>query len=353
MTSYLSEKIKVLSAVSIILVLYIHAGFTLQDTEGMTFIVYAQGMLSKMIGRCAVPLFYMISGYLFFYKVPAGIHSIFEKIKKRIKTLLIPYIIGNVFFIVFYAVIESIPGTRQFMNDSVFLLFKKDWVTILISVFYDMGNGMPQAFQLWFLRDLIILVALSPIWYLLFKYLKWFWIPVVFLLNYFSIEYIPLQSLLWSLFWFSLGGALVNVDISKKCKKQTIILLSLLFLIFCLVQLFYPALPVWEHITIPIILLGIIAIWFMYDTIVPPSFSLQTHAWLAKVCAFTFFIYLFHEASLNIVKKIILHILGGNELGYIVCYFTSPWIFITVAVFIGIGMKKYIPKLYSIAVGGR
>jgi surface polysaccharide O-acyltransferase-like enzyme len=349
MTSYLSEKIKMLSALCIILVVYGHAGFYLHDIEGMTFMVYTQRMITDMIARCTVPLFFIISGYLFFYKVPAGIHSIFEKIKKRLKTLLIPYIIGNVFFVVFYAVMESLPGTGQFMNDSVFPLFKKDWVTILVSVFYDMGNGMPQAFQLWFLRDLIILVLLSPLWYLLFKHLKWFWIPVVFFLSYFSIKYIPLQSL----FWFSLGGSLVNVDISKKCKKQTVTFLLLLFLIFCLAQLFYPALSVWKYITIPVILLGITSIWFMYDTVVPPSFSLRTHTWLAKICAFTFFIYLFHEPSLNIVKKTILYILGKNEIGYIVCYFISPWIFIAVAVFIGIRMKKYIPKLYRIAVGGR
>jgi surface polysaccharide O-acyltransferase-like enzyme len=51
----------------------------------MIFILHAQRMISDLIGLCAVPLFYIISGYLFFYKVPAGIHSIFEKIKKRIK----------------------------------------------------------------------------------------------------------------------------------------------------------------------------------------------------------------------------------------------------------------------------
>jgi hypothetical protein len=269
--------------------------------------------------------------------------------KKRIKTLLFPYIISSVFFVIFYLIIESVPSLDQFINSSISPLFEKDWLTILGSMFYDAGNGMPQAFQLWFLRDLIILVAFSPIWYFLFKYLKWFWIPVVFLLNFFPVEHVPV----YSLFWFSLGGALVNTDISKQYKKTIGICLLILFLILCLLQLIYPDLSVWKYTTISIILLGIISIWLMYDVMVSSSFSLQKHTWLTKICSFTFFIYLFHEPSLNIVKKIILFILGKNETGYLICYLTSPWIFMFIAVIIGLGMKKYLPKIYEIAVGGR
>jgi hypothetical protein len=91
----------------------------------------------------------------------------------------------------------------------------------------------------------------------------------------------------------------------------------------------------------------------MYDVIVSPSFSLSNHPLVARVCSFTFFIYLFHAAPLNILKKIILLILGKNETGYLVCYLTSPWIFIFIAVIIGLKMKKYIPKFYNMALGGR
>jgi surface polysaccharide O-acyltransferase-like enzyme len=101
MTLYLSEKLKVLSAVSILLVLYIHSGFHADEIEGMVFNESVQEMISGMIGRCAVPLFYMISGYLFFYKIPNGMYSIFDKMKKRVRTLLIPYIIAAIFFIAF------------------------------------------------------------------------------------------------------------------------------------------------------------------------------------------------------------------------------------------------------------
>jgi surface polysaccharide O-acyltransferase-like enzyme len=214
MNRYLSEKIKILSAISILLVLYIHSGFHANEIEGMTLNHYIQEFISGMIGRCAVPLFYIISGYLFFLKIPDGIYSIFEKMKKRIRTLLIPYIIGCVFFVVFYIVIEIVPGTASFMNSSLLYLFEENFRNIVYAIFYDAGNGEPLAFQLWFLRDLIILIIFSPILYLLYKYLKWYWLLIVFILNYLSIDYFPI----YALFWFTLGESLTKINLSINVK---------------------------------------------------------------------------------------------------------------------------------------
>jgi surface polysaccharide O-acyltransferase-like enzyme len=212
MNQYLSDKIKIFSAVAILAVLYIHSGFHADEIEGMGLNHYVQEMISGMLGRCAVPLFYLISGYLFFSNISNGIYSIIKKIKKRTRTLLIPYIIGCVFFVFFYVMVEIIPDTSKFMNSMMTPLFKKDWTTIIVSIFYNSGNGSPLAFQLWFLRDLIILILLSPIWFLLFKYLRWSWIAVAFLLNYFSISIFPV----YALFWFGFGCALANTCMSAK-----------------------------------------------------------------------------------------------------------------------------------------
>jgi hypothetical protein len=62
---------------------------------------------------------------------------------------------------------------------------------------------------------------------------------------------------------------------------------------------------------------------------------------------------LFHEPTLNIVRKVIAFILGKNEMAYLTSYLVSPWIFIVIAVIIGMILKKYVPKLSNIATGGR
>ncbi|MDC1683620.1 acyltransferase family protein, partial [Phocaeicola vulgatus] len=116
MTQYLSDKFKVLSLISIILVLYIHSGFHdyPNEIQGMVFNANLQSFISGMIGRCAVPLFYAISGYLFFTGLYDGGNANYQKlwfkIKKRGKTLLVPYIIACLFPVVFNLVLEFIPG---------------------------------------------------------------------------------------------------------------------------------------------------------------------------------------------------------------------------------------------------
>ncbi len=211
MTQYLSDKLRVLSLISIIFVLYIHSRFQPNEIMGMAYYDKIQLFTSEMIGRCAVPLFYLISGYLFFMKVPDGVKSIGRKIRKRIKSLLIPYFIGCVFFVIFYSFVALLPWTSNLINSSssIMPLFQKPYSIILISIFYDGGTGYPCAFQLWFLRDLILIVATSPLWYLCLKHLKWGFVAVVFVLTYFDVPHVPF----YSLFWFVLGGQLTKVKI--------------------------------------------------------------------------------------------------------------------------------------------
>lgn len=109
----------------------------------------------------------------------------------------------------------------------------------------------------------------------------------------------------------------------------------------------------WNLLRIPIIMLGIIGIWGLYDAFVENKFCLSNHKWLGIACQFTFFIYLFHEPTLNIVRKLIVIVLGKNELGYLTSYLLSPWIFTVCAVFAGLLLRKYLPRVYDVCTGGR
>lgn len=352
MTQYLSDKLRVLSLISIIFVLYIHCRFQPNEIMGMVYYDKIQLFTSEMIGRCAVPLFYLISGYLFFMKVPDGVKSIGRKIRKRIKSLLIPYFIGCVFFVIFYSFVALLPWTSNLINSSssIMPLFQKPYSIILISIFYDGGTGYPCAFQLWFLRDLILIVATSPLWYLCLKHLKWGFVAVVFVLTYLDVPHVPF----YSLFWFVLGGQLTKAKIEMGGVSGRIkVAIFGLFLIISIVQLLSPDMLEWNLLRIPIIMLGIIGIWGLYDAFVEKKFCLSHHKWLGIACQFTFFIYLFHEPTLNIVRKLIVVVLGKNELGYLTSYLISPWIFTVCAVFAGLLFRKYLPRVYDVCTGGR
>lgn len=348
MTQYLSDKLRILSLISIIFVLYIHSGFHADEIKGMLMNDRVQEFISGMMGRCAVPLFYVISGYLFFLRVPEGMKSIYGKMRKRVGTLVVPYIIGCLFFVGFGVLMAVLPGVSKYMNSSVMPLFSKPLGEILRSIFYDAGNGSPCAFQLWFLRDLILIVATSPLWYLLLKHLRWILVVTCFGLTYLHIQFIPF----FALFWFLFGGQLVQVK-NKYGGASLTVFTIVVFLFLSVVQLFMPDMIDWELVKIPIIILGLISIWGIYNMVLGKDFKLSEHRWLATACQFTFFIYLFHEPTLNIVRKLIVVVLGKNELGYLTSYLISPWIFTVCAVFTGLLFRKYLPRVYDVCTGGR
>lgn len=349
MTQYLSEKLKVLSFAAIILVLYIHSGFhdTSNEIQGMTFNHYLQESISDMLGRCAVPLFYAISGYLFFLNTDKGISAIGRKMKKRIKTLLVPFVIAALFFPVFYLLMEQLPFTNSYINGEK--AFSKNLqlpvAEIFASLFWHVPGGTsPWAFHLWFLRDLILIVAISPLLYYVRKAIGGSVLTLVlFLLSFFQFEVVPV----YALFWFMAGDAfLVKLD------KVNTYWIPVMFIVLSISELAYPGLP-WKQVRIPIIALGIISIWNLYNRIVPITFELKKHKWLAIACQFTFFIYLFHEPTLNIVRKLLVVLLGHSSLGFATNYLVSPWIFSCLFIIVGYYFKKYLPRIYAICVGGR
>ena len=349
MNLFLSQKIKVLSLALIILVLYIHSNFHDYSHEilGMRFNHILQNVISVGLGRCAVPLFYMISGNLFFLNTENRISVVFNKMKKRIRTLLIPYIIACLFFPLFYWVMELIPIAGKYINgDGISILFRESFSEILLTLFYRGNNtSVPLAFHLWFLRDLIILVMISPVLFYVRRMIRKEVIVVgLFLLTYCGCnEYLPIVSA----FWFMLGDAsLMRLD---KCKFWIVMPLFVLLSFF---ELYLKC--VWlENLSLLVVILGVISIWNLCDLCISKSFILTNHRYLMSICSFTFFIYLYHEPTLNIVRKLIVVVVGDSSFGFALAYLLSPWIFVSLAVLIGTVLKRRMPKVYPVLVGGR
>lgn len=349
MNEYLSGKIKVLSGVAIILVLYIHSGFHDYEIEGMTLSHSVQKIISGLLGRVAVPLFYCISGYLFFQNLNS-FNSVTEKIKKRLRSLVIPYFSATIFYISFYLILGVVPGVGKFINSSGKII-PNSFESLIIDIFYKNGNGSPIAFHLWFLRNLILLIILSPLLNLMFRYFSWVWIILIALLCIFIKN-----SLLYSLFFFCFGGSklflpfIVNKFDSKLIWPYIIISF---YILLSVLQFFNQNLLIWSQLRVFIELFGVLVLWILFDLLVNVKFSLFKHRLLNVLFSFTFFIYLFHEPTLNVVRKFIVFILGKNQLGYLISYLLSPWIFVILFIPIGIFLKKYLSNFYSIIVGGR
>lgn len=77
-----------------------------------------QHLVSNNLARIAVPLFFFFSGWLFFLKLKtlSSIHSqkknvttyVFSKIKKNVFTILVPYIIWNLIFVLMNFTVQEL-----------------------------------------------------------------------------------------------------------------------------------------------------------------------------------------------------------------------------------------------------
>lgn len=128
--------------------------------------------LSLEISQIAVPAFFFISGYLFFFST--GPYK--EKLKSRFRTLLVPYLLWNTLIISAYLILENIPTLDSLLqgktvsdNITVAGILRKYWD----NGSWDSGNGTPIVHQFWYIRNLIILSIASPAVALAIKYLRW------------------------------------------------------------------------------------------------------------------------------------------------------------------------------------
>jgi surface polysaccharide O-acyltransferase-like enzyme len=215
---------------------------------GFDFYTIVGTFLSLTLTHIAVPCFFMFSGFLFFCKITDFTPSLYtNKLKKRALTLLIPYIlwclvpIGMSFA---KAVLhDNLIGFWTKLTDKGFLSIFWNY-TSWHSAVNNFTNYGPALLPLWFLRDLIISVILSPLVYYLVKHTKVWGIVALGLLYYFKVpsDFISynINQLITALFFFSIGSYFSihgqNLVLSFR-KRQTILYIiagvSLVLTVFC------------------------------------------------------------------------------------------------------------------------
>ena len=152
------DLLKVLLTVGIV---FRHSELVGLDGISPAFDTFTRAMMAAT-GIC-VPLFFVISGYLFFLNVPEkpGVQFFIDKWRRRILSLLVPYIIANALaFVAYWAAYRFAPGMMSGY-------FGDNWKNPLF-IFW---TG-PENMSLWFIRDLIIAVLTAPLAWLLVRYTK-------------------------------------------------------------------------------------------------------------------------------------------------------------------------------------
>ena len=343
-SKYNSDKIRLLSFVAILFVIYIHSPYV--EAAGYPIAQCVQRFMADYgLAIFAVPMFYTISGMLFFNGI-RKYSDCFPKIKRRMQSLLVPYCIWNLVFVCWYIVLDFLPGVSSFVNSKLLSNIQlKDPIST-----FDFLFIAPAGFHLWFLRDLIIFVLLSPILYLTIKKFPWLTVVLLFI----GLGWITRFGIVY----FSLGGVIslhygLEGLTDLLTKQRTIMLLCIYFInaicaAFGVVR--YGNVFFQYYVQIMSII-AIAAIWGLYDHAVPRDYKFTAR--MNIILSYTFFVYLFHEPAFNIIKKIGLKVLGIHEYSLITLYMINPILMLIIAISIGMLFQKIFPKTYSICMGGR
>ena len=344
-----SERLNILKLWFSIMVVMIHApsgGSTFRgETLSFNVPVWLETLkyfLSQAISRCAVPGFFFMSA-IFLYRNPFSWKA---NIKKKVKTLVIPYFILNTFWIAFYYCCEQIPSLSLYFTGQDFA----NWVltkwldAYIVHVFVGV---------LWFLRDLFVLNLLATfIMKILDRFPKVF--PAILLVTWLCVPddaiYTSSFCELKAICFWVLGCSFVRERIKLNVfDKIPSVIHWVLYLTLIAVDTLSREtswnLPVHRFCS----LYGIV-FWYTCMTRFKAG---ELKNFLLKISSFSFCIYIFHFHFLYYTQKILSRFCIPTPVFQLCLYIVVPIFVIMFCVVVSMMLKKYFPKTFSVITGSR
>ncbi|WP_078782889.1 acyltransferase family protein [Elizabethkingia meningoseptica] len=306
-------------------------------------------LISHHIAHLSVPLYFIISSYYFFTHTQQhwDNQKYWMKLKKKVKTLLIPYLAWNIISVVAiyvknYIFLKSnLPieaGYNNFCNLSLYELF---W-------------GIPVNFPLWFVRDLMVMSILTPLFYFYFRYTKIYGLLLLFIIYILGLESnIPGFSSI-AFFYFGIGifmrmygFSILEVTLSY---KNIIIPGTIIFLGMALYNIGAPNYELWRRM---FRIFGVLAMFYFGFRISIGSYKLK--GIFLMFSSVSFFTYVVHEIYIiNWIKGgLSRSFLNNTGWGMLLGYFIAPFVCIGIIIIIYKLMKRFIPKTLAVITGNR
>ena len=315
-------------------------------------------VISEILSRTALPLFFFIAGYLFFYNRTEHFcgKDYLYKLQRRTYSLLIPYIIWNALVIVaFWAVQTIMPqltsGENKFVSDWSF----KDWM----SAFWAYDNGHPINGPFWFIRDLMVVSLFSPAIYWMVKGRKGlFGVSLLFLLWIYG-WYPGIPGFNTDAFFLFALGACCSVN-----HKDVVELCNICFVPAIIISLASISLQIWafnkgelgcslmDTVVYTFLRLGSLSLMLVLIT---------TTNLIMKKCHKSlflrdsnFFIFAYHMVTLGFVSKVISKIfVPMNDLQAIVVYIFQPSLVIGIGLLLYYFLQRWFPSFTKMIIGNR
>lgn len=204
--SHTSKVLEIMRFPLAALIVFIHTSFSPDKTD-LSF--YLGNLITQSIATVAVPTFFFISGYLFFAKYTTfGWKEYSNAIRKKILTLAVPYFLWIA--IVYYGM-GVLTGFKNGPEPwDLYRIFWAESDGIVAKSLFGYSFSIlstPSALGvLWFVRDLMVAMLLTPIMWYIVKHLK-MWSIIFFLIPYFLFLAVPVKGFgLVALCFFPIGA---------------------------------------------------------------------------------------------------------------------------------------------------
>jgi surface polysaccharide O-acyltransferase-like enzyme len=323
------------------------AGSDLGATQTSAVSEFVFRLVNGGIARIAVPLFFLMSGYLFFLGFEWSKQSYFAKLRSRARTLLIPFLFWNVYALLIVAVAQSIPATQRFISRGSPLIASFttfDYLNALLGL-----TRHPIAFQFWFIRDLMIAVLLVPLIYFLLKHAPLPFLAVLSVGWFLGVWPVSIPSSAAILF-FSAGGYLAWTDRSLFALDRYGPRIVGLYLPVLMLDVLWKGQPYSLYLHNAGVVLGIVA--GLYATKLAAE-SEAVKSWLLGLSSASFFVFAAHIPLLQVVEKSLRVVSPQSTSASLALYFVSPAAVVAILVLAYRVLSWLAPRFTGFVTGGR
>jgi fucose 4-O-acetylase-like acetyltransferase len=289
--------------------------------------------INKLIYSFHMPLFFIVSGYLYGFSPPA-FHSYANHLKNKAKRLLIPFISISIL----YLVIKIVAG----------LFFKLKFpvsINSLISIFINpLDSYLPL---LWFVYSLFIIFAIFPLFCYSVNYnlvLLGILVMLLYLLGL-KTKIFCLDLVFYNLPAFTFGFivSFLNIDIDNIKPYQLKIIGIISIMLFVTTYLFKNTGAINDlYVDFLIYLFGSIACIALSISIYLANLTITRYLKIMGI--FSMGIYLLHTMFSGIVGIIFSQVIRGDNL----MFFCGAAIAISIGIILPIILEKYILRKYKI-----
>lgn len=347
-----SNRITSLRFLLMVFVVLIHACLTADDALNYynldfiqpAWIEWFKNFVTGTLGGAAVPLFFFFSSYLQFKKDDC--YSVL--LKKRARSILLPYVLWTVINIIVFAVAGVMPWTAPFIQSGKSLFWNwnlSDWIQTF--TYNCSGFHHPFVAQFWFLRELMIFILLSPVLKFLCKR-SVAMIPLLVAIYIFNLSEF-FTALTSALFFYMAGfySAEYNISFFKIADKIKI------YEYIVLIALFEILKNIARTNASPVALEIVSCLFFLKLS----YFFVRSEKFyrLAEYLAgLSFFLYAVHMPFLQIViMKLSFKFVPLHGFDCFVQFVAVGGLMILLGTLAGIMLKKVCPPLFGLLTGGR